>query len=491
MCNCGKNNMGKWCKKINKHESLFGKFDECNNVPQQWFYYTDSNNDDIQMMIREIKDPLFCPIAYVGSRTGFSTSSLIFRRFLALMNIRNLPVADGYSEPVSGPENLKQGILDYPIPIQQLGDTLWGAADKYLPSPENAVPLSKYPSHILLRKAILRALRTGVKFGIRITGPATDAALDLRANEDLPLQDAICEVRFLAGSIDVAGNLFTLPSNKLGDFNIYLDPQAFVDVLAISNHHGIPVNMISHDATDMCPITREYFESSLREDTFVTPEGKAMGLFFENVRNAFGDAVFFNDAGEPGGGFFQWDAHTSRLDEITEWECNYYNVETTPLVSTSGWIYRTSCDKGYPIRVGMALNCQLFRQRWKAIYDSPYNGNLTCITDTIENEPLIIKGCDKKFLMLTKENKINCNEDNNIKHNSNNDNDSINDNTKLKHHIKNTFTKNSYNSYNSYDSCNNDTKLKNRIKQIFKNKNILISNNEINELVDVINSSTR
>ncbi len=379
---------------------------ECKDIQQQWFYYADSNNDDLQMIIREIKDPLFCPIGYVGSRTGFSSSSLIFRRFLALMNVRNLPVADGYNEPVSGPENLNQGLLSFPLPIQQLGDTLWGAADKYLPS--DPVPLSTFPSHILLRKAICRAIRTGIKFGIRITGPATDVALDLRANEDLPLRDAISEIRILAGSVDVAGNLFTLPSNTLGDFNIYLDPKAFEMVLSIANRHGITVNMIAHDATNMCPITREYFDSSLKENTFVTPEGKAMGLLFENVRNAFGDASFFNDAGTPGGGFFQWDAHTSRLDEITKWECSFYNVETTPLISTSGWIYRTSCDKGYPIRVAMALDCQLFRQRWKQIFDQTYSGDLICITQTIETEPLLIHECSKKFLKYTKLNKIEC-----------------------------------------------------------------------------------
>jgi inosine-uridine nucleoside N-ribohydrolase len=401
---------------INKSTcNLYG----CKDVPQQWFYYADSNGDDLQMIIREIKDPLFCPIAYVGSKVGFTSNSTIFRRFLALLNIKNFPVADGYIVPVSGDENLHQGLLDYQAPgpepsIQKLGDMLWFAADLYLPPPEDAVPLSQFPSHVLLRKAIFRALRTKKKFGIRITGPATDAALDLRANEDLPLQDAICEIRFLAGSIDVAGNIFTLVppasevNNTYGDFNIYLDPQGFIDVLSIASRHGILVNMIAHDATNMCQITREYFDSSLRVNTFVTTEGKAIGQFFENVRSAFGDSVFFNDAGTPGGGFYQWDAHTSRLDEITGWECTFYNVETKPLVPTSGWIFRTSCDKGYPIRVGMALDCQLFRQRWKPIFDKPYTGNLPCVNQTIESEPLLIHRCTKSFIKYAKQNKIEC-----------------------------------------------------------------------------------
>lgn len=390
-----------------------------NPVREKWFYYTDSNNDDLQMVIREIKDPRFCPIAYVGAKTGFASNSTIFRRFLALLNIRNLPVADGYAVPISGPENLQQGLLDDPIPIRLLTDSLWGAADIYLPPVSEAVPLSPYPSHILLRKAILRALRCKEKFGIRITGTSTDAANDLKANGDLPLKDAISEIRFLAGSIDVPGNLFTLkPPNKpviinnYGDFNIYLDPQAFVDVLSIANDHGILVNMISHDATDMCPINREYFYSELVPSSFQTTEGKAMGTLFENVRVNFGDAVFFNDAGTPGGGFYQWDAHTSRMDEITQWECNYYNVETTPLIPTSGWIFRTSCDKGYPIRVGMALNCQLFRKRWKPIFDTPYSGNLCCVLETIETEPLTLQRCTRQFLEYATKTKIKCKESN-------------------------------------------------------------------------------
>jgi hypothetical protein len=158
----------------------------------------------------------------------------------------------------------------------------------------------------------------------------------------------------------------------------------------------------------MCPITREYYESSLRPETFVTTEGKAIGQFFENVKTDLGEAAFFNDAGTPGGGFYQWDAYTSKLDEITQWECNFYNVETTPLISTSGWIFRTSCDKGYPIRVGMAFNCPLFRQRWKPIFDRPYSGNLRCITQTIESEPLSIRLCNKDFLEYTRLNKIEC-----------------------------------------------------------------------------------
>jgi len=380
-----------------------GGCDDCDHakdISQQWFYYADSNGDDLQMIIREIKDPLFTPIAYVGSKTGFTSSSLIFRRFLALMGISYIPVADGYADPVDSSENLNQGILDSPIPIQTLGDTLWGAADTFLPPPANAFPLSQYPSHILLRKALLRALRTKKKFNLRITGPATDAALDLAANGDLDLAAAIGEIRILAGSIDVAGNLFTVPTNTLGDFNIYLDPQAFVDVMAIAKQRRIPINMIAHDATDMCPITREYFDSSLREATFVTPEGKAIGLFFENVRASFGDATFFNDAGTPGGGFFQWDAHTSRLDEITSWELNHYSVETKPLVSYSGWIHRASPDVGYPLRVGMTLDCQLFRQRWKPIFDRPYVAPIGQLGKSIESEPLSVspkcssnKGC--------------------------------------------------------------------------------------------------
>lgn len=377
--------------------------------PEFWFYYSDANNDDLHMFVRELKDPNFCPLAHVVSRVGFVTDSTILRRFLRLLGITNLPVADGYRDPISGRGNLEQGLLNYDVPgvpftIQQLGDTLWGTADKYLPPASEAVPLSPFPSWVLLRKAILAALRSGNKFGIRVTGPATDLALDLRANEDLPLNKAISEIRFLAGSIDIAGNLFTLPSNKYGDFNIYLDPQAFVDVLSIAQTHEIPVTMISHDATGMCPITREFFESSLTESSWQTTEGKVFGAFFDQVRRIFGDAVFFNDANVPGGGFFLWDAHTSYPDEITQWECNYYNVETTPLIERSGWIFRTSACKGYPIKVGMALDCAKFQRRWRETLNSPQAYPfLLCHTTcprNIESEPLYVEPCpcdDQEF----------------------------------------------------------------------------------------------
>uniref|UniRef100_A0A6C0CAN3 Inosine/uridine-preferring nucleoside hydrolase domain-containing protein n=1 Tax=viral metagenome TaxID=1070528 RepID=A0A6C0CAN3_9ZZZZ len=348
---------------------------ENNNIcPHQWFYYADSNGDDLQMVIREIKDPLFIPIGYVGSKFGFTTGSLIFRRFLALLNVRNIPVQDGYNETVSSDENFQQGIASSPIPIQFLGDTLWGG-DVLLPSPENAVPLSKYPSHILLRKAIFRALRTGKKFSIRLSGPATDLARDLEANKDLDISNAIHEIRISGGAINVPGNLFTVPTNTVAEFNVYLDPQAFVNVLSAATHHNIHVNMIPLDATDYCPIDRSYFNSSLQESTFITTEGKSIGLFFENVKAAFGDAVFFNDANIPGGGFYQWDAYTSRLDETYDWKKSFYNVETTPLIATSGKIYQTSPEKGYPIRVGFKYDCSLFRKRWKPIFDKPYFGD--------------------------------------------------------------------------------------------------------------------
>ena len=380
--------------------------------PEFWFYYSDADNDDLHMFVRELKDPNFCPLAHVVSRGGFVTDSTILRRFLRLLGITNLPVADGYRDPISGRGNLEQGLANYILPgtsvnLQEFGDTLWGTADKYLPPVSEAVPLSPFPSWVLLRKAILAALRTGNKFGIRITGPSTDAALDLRANEDLPLNKAISEIRFSASAIDVSGNIFTFPTNTFAEFNIYLDPQAFVNVLSIAQTQEIPVIMTGLDANSMCPITREFFESSLTESSWQTIEGRIFGAFFDQARRIFGDANFFNDANIPGGGFYLWDAHTSYLDEITQWECNYYNVETTPLIDRSGWIFRTSPCKGYPIKVAMALDCPKFQERWRKTLDTPqpYPFVLchTLCPRSIECEPLYIKTCpcDIEFVKVS------------------------------------------------------------------------------------------
>ncbi|CAG8610941.1 3642_t:CDS:2 [Ambispora leptoticha] len=135
--------------------------------------------------------------------------------------------------------------------------------------------------------------QTGKKPTIIGTGPATNIATFLRA---FPTYTTKIE-RFvwLAGALDVPGNLFSVPNNTRAEFNIYLDCVAAQEVL----NSDLKITLAPLDFTDQTPLNTSFFDKLSKLKSFY---GKFVYQLLFIIRATWfgGDPAFFS-------GYFLWD----------------------------------------------------------------------------------------------------------------------------------------------------------------------------------------
>ncbi|KAJ3036660.1 hypothetical protein HDV00_002484 [Rhizophlyctis rosea] len=87
--------------------------------------------------------------------------------------------------------------------------------------------------------------QTGKKVTYFITGPATNLAQTLRKYPDLSKK--IDRVVWMGGALDVPGNLYMVPGNTVGEYNIYIDCIAAKELFANS---GLSITLVPLDFTN-------------------------------------------------------------------------------------------------------------------------------------------------------------------------------------------------------------------------------------------------
>jgi inosine-uridine nucleoside N-ribohydrolase len=105
-------------------------------------------------------------------------------------------------------------------------------------------------------------------------GPMTNLADALRRRPDLARR--LETVYAMAGALFVSGNVaFGGPAdNRVAEWNVYVDPAAAQVVI----DSGLTVHLVSLDATNQVPVTREYVERVRREAT--GPGGQVLAELF-------------------------------------------------------------------------------------------------------------------------------------------------------------------------------------------------------------------
>lgn len=124
--------------------------------------------------------------------------------------------------------------------------TLWEKDTKDL----NIFSLNDTPSAIQVLKEALENASTEVD--IIETGPCTNIAELLHSNPEL--SQKIHRIFIMGGALYVKGNVEEKNHDGSAEWNIYNNPQAFLDVL----RSGISITLIPLDATQYTPIRKEF-----------------------------------------------------------------------------------------------------------------------------------------------------------------------------------------------------------------------------------------
>jgi inosine-uridine nucleoside N-ribohydrolase len=200
---------------------------------------TDLAGDDIVALAYLASNPRVDLLAVSVSGTGEVTcprGAEIATALLAELGRRDVPVACGVSEPLSGNRR-------FPSAWREAADNAWE-----LELREVAVPDDAPNAVALLTERISSAARPVT---VLTLGPLTNVAQLLTEHPDLIA--AIARVVVMGGAVDVPGNvqLDGAVTPLEVEWNFYVDPRA-ADVVVASS---APVTLVTLDATNSVPVT--------------------------------------------------------------------------------------------------------------------------------------------------------------------------------------------------------------------------------------------
>ena len=150
---------------------------------------------------------------------------------------------------------------------------------------------------------------------ILVLGPLTNLAEFVMKYPDL--KSKVGKIYLMGGAVNVPGNVASwIEGNTKAEWNIFIDPYAANQVF----ESGIPIVMVSLDATNQCPLTMDFYNRIKANAS--TPEA-------EFVRDALGQMQSFIESGR----WFFWDpmAAAIMLDEsLTAFEDQPIHVVEEP-----------------------------------------------------------------------------------------------------------------------------------------------------------------
>jgi purine nucleosidase/pyrimidine-specific ribonucleoside hydrolase len=166
-------------------------------------------------------------------------------RMLGRLDVTGIPVGIGRPNPLVGDN-------EFPALIRDGSDIFWSP---FVTLPDSALPVEKLSAPELIVETIKNS---PVPVAILATGPLTNIAEALRL--DPTIIDNISVLQIMGGAVFVPGNLAGLPdppfsTNKVGEFNIWVDPVAAQEVLD-AGEKGLKIQLTSLDATNQIQFAR-------------------------------------------------------------------------------------------------------------------------------------------------------------------------------------------------------------------------------------------
>jgi inosine-uridine nucleoside N-ribohydrolase len=237
-------------------------------------------------------------VTVVGSGFAFGAAGASnFAKFLKIMGVTNVPVAYGNSTARGGNKNVVLGFTTAPW-LRPAVSTMMGltAPGSQHILNQQVATVDPRGSVVVMEEAIQNAMDAGEKVTIYISGTCTDVAELFEKNPDI--KEGIEEIVIQGGTFNVSGNLAFYPGNTVANYNAFLDPVAYWEVL----HAGIPVTISLTDAANYIDFTLSYFN---RLSTVKTLHGKIVFQILSITRALFGDDTFFSPDAR---GYHLWDS---------------------------------------------------------------------------------------------------------------------------------------------------------------------------------------
>jgi pyrimidine-specific ribonucleoside hydrolase len=194
----------------------------------------------------------------------------------ALAGQADLPISCGRATPL-------QGDHVFPTEWRSHVDGLAG-----LSIPSNPASVSPLSAVDLLTSKIKAS---PAKVTILTLGPLTNLAEALQSAPEI--KENIETIYIMGGAVDVPGNVGHSNAgidNSVAEWNIYVDPHAAAIVL----QSGVPVTLVALDATNLAPITTNFYKRLKKDHN--SPEA----AFIFDVLSQYQDSI-------QSGGYYFWD----------------------------------------------------------------------------------------------------------------------------------------------------------------------------------------
>jgi len=246
----------------------------------------DSNIDDVVAIAMAFKSANLKVVAVIVTATAFTSAGAgvsTTYKLLELLGANNIDVGLGPLYSLLESKGFPGGCMyQQAAPLQSRldADTLNGVADSMLAlSPRTYFHINataKMPSaEDVYKKAVDAGVDTVITLG----------SLTSLQKFKFKYPDSFAKMKHIIamiGAFDVPGNLFSVPANKVSEFNAYLDPQAAREVFGSASWET--VKLVPLDATNEVPMTPSYM-SMLEKAT--TPEGKFVHELTKRVRDTW------------------------------------------------------------------------------------------------------------------------------------------------------------------------------------------------------------
>lgn len=181
-------------------------------------------------------------------------------------------------------------------------------------------------------------------------GPLTNVALAVRL--DPAFLGRLKRFVMMAGAVDGRGN-----TSPPAEFNISVDPEAAKIVFAACASAGVPITLVSWEATLAHPISFETWDNLIAGSTPTAQFLQKMSIFAKDVMLAYGyDTLLWPDP---------LAAAVALVPEIVlEQECRFLDVEAGPNLARGQTIvdYRRRSDRSPSVHIVRTVDRQQFHK---------------------------------------------------------------------------------------------------------------------------------
>jgi purine nucleosidase len=183
-------------------------------------------------------------IAVCPGNSYLESATRATQLLLERLGARNIPVAQGHSE----------GINPFPAKWRNDAARVLGVPQLASISAKSNPVVSADAPHFLAK-----ALSANGEYTILETGPLTNVADALRL--DPSIKKHISRIFVMGGAVRVKGNVEQKGHDGSAEWNFFNQPQAAAEVI----RSGIPITLVSLDATNRTPLTRAFLDRLARQ----------------------------------------------------------------------------------------------------------------------------------------------------------------------------------------------------------------------------------